>query len=92
MAAVGGTPGDSQPRPWASSLQATCDCLSWRGVVDNVNRRQREDELTQKVGTELGGEMAQLITLAEMLLESGIIADEQLTTKMRTVRERFEQA
>ena len=33
------------PDPWESSMQATCECLSWRGVLDNLERRHAEGEL-----------------------------------------------
>jgi hypothetical protein len=80
---------DRVPGPWATSLQATCDCLSSRGVVDNVQRRHQEDELSQAVDTQLPGELAQLVVVTRMLLEQGLITDQQLEDRMSAVRERF---
>jgi hypothetical protein len=85
-------PIDPVPSPWATSLQAVCDCLSSRGVVDNVERRHREDALTETVDTRLPGEMAQLVVVTRMLLEEGLITDQELQHRMSVVRERFARA
>ncbi|MGH9098457.1 MAG: ScnB [Acidimicrobiales bacterium] len=86
------TPTDRLPSPWATSLQAMCDCLSSHGVVDNVQRRHREDELSEKVEVQLPGELAQLVVVTRMLVEQGIITDQQLHDKMTVVQERFARA
>lgn len=86
------TPTDRVPSPWATSLQAMCDCLSSRGVVDNLQRRNREDELTETVDTRLPGEMAQLVVVTRMLLEEGLVTDQELHDRMALVRERFARA
>lgn len=83
---------DRVPSPWATSLQAMCDCLSLHGVVDNVQRRHREDELTQSLDTRIPGELAQLVVVRRMLLEQGLITDQQLHDKMTVVKERFARA
>jgi hypothetical protein len=85
-------PTDPVPSPWATSLQAICDCLSARGVVDNVQRRHREDELTETADTPLPGEMAQLVVVTRMLLEEGLITNQELQDRMSVVRERFARA
>ncbi|HEY1990249.1 MAG TPA: hypothetical protein VGG43_12340 [Acidimicrobiales bacterium] len=83
---------DPVPSPWATSLQAMCDCLSSQGVIDNVQRRHREDELSETVETRLSGELAQLVVVTQMLLEQGVITDVQLYDKMTVVQERFARA
>jgi hypothetical protein len=83
------TPAGRVPSPWATSLQAMCDCLSSRGVVDNVQRRHREDELSERLETQLPGELAQLLVVTRMLLEAGLITDQQLHDRMSLVQERF---
>jgi hypothetical protein len=85
-------PRDRVPSPWATSLQAVCDCLSSHGVVDNVQRRHREDELSQGLDTRLPGELTQLVVVTRMLLEQGLITDQQLQDKMTVVQERFARA
>lgn len=85
-------PSDRVASPWATSLQAMCDCLSSHGVVDNVQRRHREDELSQRLDTHLPGELAQLVVVTRMLLEQGLITDQQLLDKMTVVQERFARA
>jgi hypothetical protein len=40
---------DHAPDPWESSMQATCECLSWRGTLDNLERRHAEDALGETV-------------------------------------------
>ncbi len=40
---------DRKPDPWESSMQATAECLSWRGAWDNLDRRHTEDQLGETV-------------------------------------------
>lgn len=80
---------DRVPAPWATSLQAMCDCLSSQGVVDNVQRRHREDELSEQAETRLPGALAQLVVVTQMLLEQGLITDQQLYDKMTVIQQRF---
>jgi hypothetical protein len=83
------TPTDRVPSAWASSLQAMCDCLGSNGVVGNVQRRHQEDELSETVDTRLPGELVQLVIVTRMLLEQGLITDQELHDRMTIVRERF---
>jgi hypothetical protein len=89
---AGAATGERVPSPWATSLQATCDCLSSHGVIDNVQRRHREDELDQSVDTDLFGELAQLVVVTRMLLDEGLVTEEQLASRVSAVQERFARA
>jgi hypothetical protein len=68
---------DRTPAPWEANLRATCECLSWRGALDNLERRHAEDTLGETT---------------HRLLERGEISEHELEAKMKEVRARFEQA
>ena len=75
---------------WESSLQATCDCLSWRGGLDNLERRRAEDELGEDHYAGFPVHVRSALVTAHALLDKGIITQEELEAKMREVRARFE--
>jgi Nitrile hydratase beta subunit len=82
---------DRKPAPWESSMQATCECLSWRGSLDNLERRHAEDELGESIyaGFPVHGRSALVATHA--LIDKGIITEEELRSKMEEVRARLKQ-
>jgi len=81
---------DRQPTPWESSMQATCDCLSWRGALDTLERRQAEDELGETVYADVPLPARPALVAAHLLMDKGIITEDELQAKMAQVRERFE--
>lgn len=81
---------DGKPAPWESSMQATCECLSWRGSLDNLERRHAEDELGESVYVDFPVRARSAIVTAHTLLDRGVITEDELRAKMRAVRERFE--
>ena len=83
---------DGKPDPWESSMQATCECLSWRGTLDNLARRHAEDELGETIYREFPVRTRSLVVTAHTLMERKLITGEELEARMNTVRERFHRA
>ncbi|MFD4293551.1 ScnB [Rhodococcus sp. NPDC058505] len=81
---------DGPPSPWESSMQATCECLSWRGALDNLDRRNAEDALGESVYVGFPVRARSAIVTAHTLLERGVITEDELRAKMLAVRARFE--
>ena len=83
---------DRRPAPWEANVQATCECLSWRGALDNLERRRAEDALgeTTYAGFPLHARAA--VVTAHSLLERGAISEREIETRMNEVRARFQQA
>ncbi len=81
---------DRQPTPWESSMQATCDCLSWRGALDTLERRQAEDELGETVYADVPLQARPALVAAHLLMDKAIFTEDELQAKMAQVRERFE--
>jgi hypothetical protein len=76
--------------PWDSSLQATCECLSWRGVLDNLERRHAEDELGEREYASIDGPSKRVLVLAHLLLERKVIGQDELRAHVGSVRDRFD--
>jgi hypothetical protein len=83
---------DRTPAPWEANVQATCECLSWRGTLDNLERRQAEDTLGETTYADFPVHTRAAIVTAHSLLERGEISERELETKMNEVRARFRQA
>ncbi|MET7772740.1 ScnB [Nocardia sp. NPDC005366] len=80
---------DRKPDPWESSTQATCECLSWRGTLDNLTRRHAEDALGESIYRDFPVRARSLIVTAHTMLDRGLISPEELRTRMETIRDRF---
>jgi hypothetical protein len=83
---------DRTPAPWEANLRATCECLSWRGTLDNLERRQAEDALGETTYADFPVHARAAVVTAHSLLELGEISERELETKMNAVRARFQQA
>jgi hypothetical protein len=83
---------DRAPAPWEANLQATCECLSWRGTLDTLERRQAEDALGESVYAAFPAHMRSAVVTAHSLLKRGEISERELETKMTEVRARFQRA
>ncbi|HEY8581332.1 MAG TPA: hypothetical protein VIL49_00235 [Capillimicrobium sp.] len=81
---------DRTPSPWESSMQATCECLSWRGSLDNLERRQAEDALGETLYAEFPVHTRSALVVTHRLLDEGVIAEDELRAKMAEVRARME--
>ena len=80
------------PDPWESWMQATCECLSWRGALDNLERRHAEDRLGTSLYREFPVRSRPAVVVAHLLLEKGVISESELQAKMNQVRSRLEMA
>lgn len=76
--------------PWKVCLEATCDCLSAGGALDTLERRHAEDELSETVYSAIPNPERQLLALAHTMLSRGLVTEEELARRMRTVRARLE--
>jgi hypothetical protein len=77
------------PDPWESAMQATCECLSWRGALDNLGRRHSEDALGETTcrGFPVHARSA-LVTLMSWMDRGAFTADE-LRARVAILRERL---
>ena len=81
---------ERRPDPWESAMQATCECLSWRGAWDNLERRHTEDELGETIYSQFPVHTRSAITTAHTFLDRGIVTPDELRAKMEEVRARLE--
>lgn len=80
---------DRGPDPWESSMQATCECLSWRGTLDNLERRHAEDALGETVYRDFPIRARSAVVTAHTLLERGVLDPDELRARMDAVRLRL---
>jgi hypothetical protein len=83
---------DRTPAPWEANVQATCECLSWRGTLDNLDRRHAEDRLGETTYADFPLHARAAVVTAHSLLDRGEISEHELETRMSEVRARFQQA
>jgi len=76
--------------PWQVCLDATCDALSAGGALDSLERRHAEDELGEAVYSEIPNPERQLLALAHIMVSRGLLTEEELALRLRTVRARLE--
>ncbi len=81
---------DHAPAPWERNQQATCECLSWRGTLDNLERRHAEDELGATAYAGFPVHARSVVVTAHKLIDTGSISEEELHAKLIAVRARFE--
>ena len=77
------------PDPWESRIQATCECLSWRGTLDNLERRHAEDALGETTYHDFPVHARSAVVTAHELLDRGVITEEELHARMGAVRARL---
>jgi hypothetical protein len=83
---------EHQPDPWENSMQATCECLSWRETLDNLERRHAEDRLGESVYRQFPVRSRSAVVVAHELMGKGVISEDELQAKMNDVRARLEMA
>ncbi len=81
---------DHAPAPWERNQQATCECLSWRGALDNLERRHAEDDLGTTVYGEFPVHARSVVVTAHKLIDAGAISEDELQARIMAVRSRFE--
>jgi hypothetical protein len=83
---------ERKPDPWESAMQATCECLSWRGTLDNLERRNAEDALGETTYHDFPVHARSVVVTAHELMDRGAFTPEELQARMTAVRERFNKA
>lgn len=83
---------ERRPDPWESAMQATCECLSWRGTLDNLERRHAEDALGETTYQEFPVHARSAVVTAHELMDRGLFSPEELRARMAAVRERMNRA
>jgi len=83
---------DRTPSPWESRMQATCECLSWRGTLDNLERRKEEDRLGESVYAGYPVHARSALTVTHSLITKNILDPQEIKAKMNAVRARLEDA
>jgi hypothetical protein len=85
---------DNPVPPWKSSLDGICDALDHgvcgREVLDFVDRRNEEDDLSATVYADLPYPENRLVALAHSLMVRGVIDEAELEERMAAVRARLE--
>ena len=80
------------PDPWESAMQATCECLSWRGALDNLERRHAEDALGETTYREFPVHARSAVVTAHELIKRGAFTPDELRERMMLIRERLHRA
>jgi hypothetical protein len=83
---------ERKPDPWESAMQATCECLSWRGVLDNLERRRAEDAVGKTTYHDFPVYARSVVVTAHQLMDRGAFTPEELRARMDAVRQRFNRA
>jgi hypothetical protein len=76
--------------PWKTSLTAMCDCLDISGALSTLDRRHAEDELADKVYSDVPAPESQLLALVHTMLDRRLVSEGEIASRMRTVRSRLE--
>jgi hypothetical protein len=76
--------------PWKVRLCATCECLSAGEALSSLERRCAEDRLGATLYSGTPAPEQQLLALAHTMLRRGLLAEEDLATRMKAVRLRLE--
>jgi hypothetical protein len=76
--------------PWKTSLTAMCDCLAVSGALPPLDRRETEDELAETLYSDVPSPERQLLALVHTMVSRGLVAEADLTNRMRIVRARLE--
>lgn len=80
---------ERKPDPWESAMQATCECLSWRGSFDNLERRHIEDALGESCYADFPVHARSVLATAHTLMERGAFSAEELASRMDLIRARL---
>ena len=83
---------ERRPDPWESAMQATCECLSLRGTLDNLERRNAEDALGESTYHDFPVHARSAVVTAHELMDRGAFTPEELRARMAAVRQRFNRA
>ena len=76
--------------PWKVSLYATCECLAAGEAVPLLELRRAEDQLGETLYRGTPAPEQQLLALAHIMLNRGLVSEEDLARHMNAVRSRLE--
>jgi hypothetical protein len=76
--------------PWKTSLAATCECLAAGGALASLERRHAEDQLGESIYREVPEPERQLLALAHTMLSRGLLTEDDLARRMKSVRSRLQ--
>ena len=76
--------------PWKVSLYATLESLSAGETLPSLERRHIEDRLGETIYRQIPGPEQQLLSLAHILLSRGLLSEQELSERLRAVRQRLE--
>jgi hypothetical protein len=77
--------------PWKTSLTAMCDCLAVSGALPALERRNAEDELADTLYSDIPSPERELLTLVHTMVSRGLVSEDDLVSRMKTVRARLEE-
>ena len=83
---------ERRPDPWESAMQATGECLSLRGTLDNLERRNAEDAPGESTDHDFRVHARSAVVTAHELMDRGAFTPEELRARMAAVRQRFNRA
>ena len=72
-------------------MQATCECLSWRGTLDNLERRHAEDDLGETTYANAPAYAKSAVVTAHELMDRGAFTPDELRLRMDAIRARLRQ-
>jgi hypothetical protein len=78
--------------PWKSSLTGICEALSVGGPLPALDRRKAEDVLADTVYKEIPTPERDLLSLVHIMVKRGLVAEDDLAIRMKTVRSRLQRA
>ena len=89
---MGGQPGEPVPivdhalAPWERQCHATLECLAWRGVMSTEEKRRGAEDLGMTIYAKLTYYEKWIMSATNHLLEHGHITQDQLATRVETIR------
>ena len=78
--------------PWKSSLTGMCECLSVGGALPALDRRKAEDALANTVYRGVPAPERELLALVHIMVDRGLVTEDDLASRMRAVRSRLQGA
>ena len=91
----GGLPGEPvviaehELAPWEKRCHANLETLYWRGVVSQEEKRRAIEDFGQAINAGLTYYQKWALASAHLLLEKGLITQDELAAKMDEVRARM---
>ena len=73
-------------------MHVTCECLSWRGTLDNLERRNAEDVLGETTYQDFPVHARSVVVIAHELIDRGAFTAEDLRARMALIPQRFNRA